>query len=361
MVKGCIMHQQSRIFIPATLRETVLQLFHENHPGVVGMKALVRSLIWYPGLDKDITDMVLSCKICQANRSKPANTNTVWPEPTRTWSRIHADHFFYDNYVCLLVVDSLSRYIEVEVVKTTSVSETIDALSCIFARNGLPDTLVTDNASCFTAYDFQQFLSRNGIEHLTPSPGTPQANGRAERSVRVIKDLLKKCQFTGSLKYRLSKVLLQYRTVPHSVTQVSPAVSLNSRKLITLRDRLNPKYCALRNKSQCIKIVPQFEIGSNILALNLGSGPKWYNATIVDKLAINIYNVFVHDLNVTWKRHTNQLLSVRDPSGHSNTQNSESNETVPQQESETNGIPQLACGRSLNERVRRPPNRLMFD
>ena len=84
MVKGCIMYQQCRVFIPTTLRKTVLQIFHENHPGVVGMKALVRSLIWYPGLDKDITDMDLSCNICQANRSKPANSNTVWPEPNRT-------------------------------------------------------------------------------------------------------------------------------------------------------------------------------------------------------------------------------------------------------------------------------------
>ena len=164
IVKGCIMYQQCRVFIPSSLRKQVLELFHVSHPGVVAMKALARSLIWYPGMDSDISSLVLNCKVCQATRAKPANTNTSWPEPSRPWSRIHADRFFVDNHVCLLVVDSLSRYIEVEVVKSTSVSETVDALSSIFARNGLPDTLVTDNASCFTAYEFREFLIRNGIE-----------------------------------------------------------------------------------------------------------------------------------------------------------------------------------------------------
>ena len=250
IVQGCIMYQQNRVFIPHTLRKSVIELFHENHPGVVGMKALARSLIWYPGMDSYINGLVLSCNVCQLNRAKPANANTAWPEPSKVWSRIHVDHFFYDNHVCLLVVDSLSRYIEVEVVKSTSVSETIDALCCIFARNGLPDTLVSDNATCFTAFEFQQFLSRNGIEHLTPSPGTPQANGRAERSVKIIKDLFKKCTFDGSLKYKLSKVLLQYRTVPQSVAQMAPSMSLNKRKLITLKDRMNPLYCQSKLSSR---------------------------------------------------------------------------------------------------------------
>ena len=80
------------------------------------MKALARSLIWYPGLDSDITSLVLNCKLCQSVRSKPAAANITWPSATRPWSRIHVDHFFLENNTCFLVIDSLTKYMEVEVV-----------------------------------------------------------------------------------------------------------------------------------------------------------------------------------------------------------------------------------------------------
>ena len=43
--------------------------------------------------------------------------------------------------------------------------------------------------------------------------------------------------------------------------------------------------------------------------MNFRSGPKWYSGVITEKLGSNLYNVFVKDLNVTWRRHTNQMLS----------------------------------------------------
>ena len=109
ILKGCVMFKD-RVFIPATLRQDVLSKFHENHPGIVAMKSIARELIWYPGLDKDIEQLVQSCVICQSVRSKPPqDTYITWPTPSRPWSRIHIDHFFYDNHICPIIVDSLSK------------------------------------------------------------------------------------------------------------------------------------------------------------------------------------------------------------------------------------------------------------
>ena len=309
ITKGCIMFQ-NRVFIPPALRDRVLDLFHENHPGIVAMKAVSRSVIWYPGMDKDIHSLVSNCKICQSVRTLPPSSNISWPVPSRPWSRIHIDHFFYDNSVCLLVVDALTKYIEVEIVKSTSTTETIETLSCIFARNGLPDTLVSDNASCFTSFEFCSFLSRNGIKHITSPPYSPASNGQAERCVRTVKDLLKKNTTSCSLRYKLSKVLLQYRSVPHNSTQIAPSVALNNRKLITMRDRLNPQFCFNDDVSKKEIKVPQFELGSSVLALNLRGGQKWYTANIIERIGVNVYNVHVHDLNIVWTRHANQLVSI---------------------------------------------------
>ena len=82
------------------------------------------------------------------NRAKPPQNITLkWPDTNKKWSRLHIDDFFYDSRVFLVVIDSFTKYIECEIVSSTSVSETIDCLRNIFARNGLPDTVVSDNAS----------------------------------------------------------------------------------------------------------------------------------------------------------------------------------------------------------------------
>ncbi|XP_066981053.1 uncharacterized protein [Macrobrachium rosenbergii] len=76
---------------------------------------------------------------------------------------------------------ALSKYIEVETVQSTSENETTDTLRLVFSRDGLCDSLVSDNASCFTNNKFKQFLENNGIIHMTPPPYSPSSNGQAER------------------------------------------------------------------------------------------------------------------------------------------------------------------------------------
>ena len=311
ITKGCILYH-NRVLIPMSLRKNVLDLFHEGHPGICAMKSAARSLIWYHGIDKDICNLVQQCKKCQSVRSKPPQNRTLeWQIPPRPWSRIHIDHFFYNNYICLVVVDALSKYIECEIVPSTSAKDTIDALRIIFSRNGLCDIIVSDNATSFVAETFQKFISMNGITHVTSPPYMPQSNGQAERSVRVIKDMLKKGNFNNdSFKSQLANVLFQYRATPHSVTQIAPSISLNKRKLVCLKDRVNPQYFHFHDLKNKCKTIPQFEVGDKVLALNLREGPKWYNSTIMQKLSANIYNVLVHDLNIIWKRHSNQILML---------------------------------------------------
>ena len=308
IVKGCILYN-NRVLVPPALRKIVLTMFHSEHPGITAMKSLARSLIWYPGLNSDIEEIVKTCNICQVNRAKPPqNNNVVWPTPARPWSRIHVDHFFLENKTCLVVVDALSKYIECEIVCSTSVDETIDALRLIFSRNGLCDILVSDNATSFTGEKFQQFLTNNGIQHVTSPPYCPSSNGQAERAVRTIKDLLKKNRCNQSFKTRLSRILFQYRSTPHSVTQIAPAVALNNRKFVTIKDRLHPNFSLLDSSNCKPQQITQYEVGQNVLVLNLREKPKWCQGKITKRLGINVYIVHVAEFDVLWKRHSNQML-----------------------------------------------------
>ena len=296
LLRGCIMWRD-RVIIPNACRDKVIEQLHDGHPGIHVMKAIARSLVWYPKIDVDITNIVKSCQICTANSAKPSqNSKTTWPTPDRKWSRLHIDHFFLDNYVFLVVIDALTKYIECEIVKTVNSSDTIDALRTIFSRNGLPNSIVSDNATSFTSDQFASFLNDNLIAHTTSPPYCPFSNGQGEAAVKVVKNLLKK-NTAGSIKIRLANVLLHYRNTPHSITGVPPAVALNGRNYITIKERLNPKF-ASNTKEKFDKAIKTFDVGDSVLVLNLRDEPKWLPGVIVECFGDNVYNDNVLDLNV---------------------------------------------------------------
>ena len=89
----------------------------------------------------------------------------------------------------------------------------IEACRERFAQFGLPETIVTDNGTCFVSSEFEMFLTKNGIKHITTAPYHPASNGLAERSVQIVKNGLKRDQH-GTFRSRLSRVLANYRLKP---------------------------------------------------------------------------------------------------------------------------------------------------
>ena len=76
--------------IPARGQKQLLEDLHTTHPGIVIMKNLVRSYLWWPGLDTDIEDKVKSCKVCPLHRAAPAAVPLrPWEWPEKPWSRKH--------------------------------------------------------------------------------------------------------------------------------------------------------------------------------------------------------------------------------------------------------------------------------
>ena len=130
-------------------------------------------------------------------------------------------------------------------------------------------------------------LNNSSTEHITTPPYSLSSNGQAERAVKVMKDLLKKST-RGTFKSRLAQCFIHYRTVSHSTTQSPPCIALNSRIYTTLRNCINPNYTSYTANKQ-IKKIPQLNVGDHVLALNLRPGSKWYKATIVEILSINVY------------------------------------------------------------------------
>ena len=180
--------------------------------------------MWWPGIDQNIEETVKTCAPCQwAWDLPPTAPLQPWEWPARPWAHLPLDYAGpLLGQMFLILVDAHSKWMEVKVVKTATSSITIKHLRNIFATHGLPEMLVTDNASYFTSQEFQDFVKLNGIRHVTSAPYHPASNGLAERSVQTVKEFLKKPS-SDSLQRRLSRFLLQYWITPHGTTGTTPA------------------------------------------------------------------------------------------------------------------------------------------
>lgn len=61
----------SRLVIPATMRDTVLEKIHEGHQGVVKCRERASQTVWWPGLSNQIRELVLKCRECIKERVNP--------------------------------------------------------------------------------------------------------------------------------------------------------------------------------------------------------------------------------------------------------------------------------------------------
>ena len=234
---GCILWG-SRVVIPSAHREAILAELHEGHPRMVRMKALARSYVWWPGITGDIETAVHLCTECQMSQSTPAPAPLhPWEWPKRPWARLHLDYAGpVLGKMYLVLIDAHSKWIEAFCTPTATSAAVIEELRPLFAKFGIPETVVTDNGTCFVSAEFENFLASNGIRHITSAPYHPATNGLAERAVQIVKRGLKKSG-EGSV---LAKFLFTYRLTPHTTTGVSPAEMLLGRRPRSRLDILRP-------------------------------------------------------------------------------------------------------------------------
>ena len=197
--------------IPQSLQASILEELHSGHPGIVRMKGLARSHVWWPGVNADIERTVQSCAACQGIRNLPQPVKLQsWQWPTRPWERIHINYAGpFLRTMFLIVVDAHSKWLEVFPMTSTTTEKTLEALQTLFARYGLPRRVVSDNGPQFTASGFKDCMKANGVEHVTSAPYHPATNGEAERFVQTFKKSMKAGRADlGTLQQKLARFLM---------------------------------------------------------------------------------------------------------------------------------------------------------
>ena len=313
---GCVLWG-SRVVVPPPGREAMLQQLHHGHIGITRMKALARSYFWWPKLDADIETVVKSCVTCQEHRNLPAPAPLhPWEWPSKPWQRLHIDYAGpFMGHMFLILMDAHSKWMDAYPVTTSTSASTIECLRKSFSNQGIPETIVSDNGSCFVSAEFKDFLRKNGIEHITSAPYHASSNGCAERAVQTFKSMMKKAG-EGSLTTKVSRVLFNYRITPQSTTGLSPAEMLQGRKLRSTLDLLHPDRRVKVERKQLSQKKHHdkqqkgrgFQEGDAVVTRNFSHGPKWIPGFITKITGPVSYKVMLGDGNIV-RRHVDQILS----------------------------------------------------
>ncbi|XP_041962465.1 uncharacterized protein K02A2.6-like [Alosa sapidissima] len=320
--QGCLMWGV-RVVVPPKLHPRVLEELHLAHPGVVRMKSLARSYVWWPGIDSQIELKAKSCHSCQSVQKEPGLAPLhPWMWPSSPWERIHVDFAGpFEGHMYLVAVDAHSKWPEVHIMDSTTASMTIQVLRGLFSRYGIPHILVSDNGPQFCAEEFSVFLKSNGVKHIRSAPYHPATNGLAERFVQTFKHALKASKGITRVRQRLDAFLLTYRNTPHATTKETPAMLFLGRRLRSRLDFLKPSVAGAVHRSQDAQQqrrqrhsrARQFDVGEPVLVRDYRKGEeKWAQGVVIEKTGPVSYKVNVGSPGV-WKRHVDQMLTRPEP------------------------------------------------
>ena len=167
--------------------------------------------------------------------------------PTHPWKIYGTDLFMIGRDTYLLICDYYSKFPFVYHIKGKVTSDAIvSKMNEVFAENGTPDRVVSDNGSHYTSQTFRNFATEWDFDHVTSSPHFPQSNGFIEWKVQTVKNALKKAAMTRS---NSQKALLALRSTPIDSHLISPAEMLNARKYLKVepasdhcRETRNPAF-----------------------------------------------------------------------------------------------------------------------
>lgn len=307
---GCIL-RGIRVVIPKPLQQRILEELHIGHTGIVKMKNLARSYVWWKGIDRDIEAVTRYCRKCCMYKNNPVKQTPVhpWEYPSQPWQRIHVDYAgpFKEKYF-LIIVDAYSKYPEVHITNNIDTRTTIHRLRETFARFGIPVTLVSDNGTCFTSREFKEFLSRNGIKHKLIAPYHPATNGQAERYVQIVKQGLRTMTGEGDLPTNLCRLLMQYRRLPHSETNQPPAELIFKHHYRTRLDLIRRDLQMEKNDRIPLQPVSRsFQVGDPVQARFYNNkDERWKIGEITQKHGKLHYEIEIDDEK--HRRHQDQLL-----------------------------------------------------
>ena len=147
-IKGLLL-KGTQLVIPPTLQQVVIEAAHEGHMKERKTIATLRERNWFPRLSTMVKEYVGSCVGCAAADTENPPAPMVPRSMTdRPWQEVAVDFkgpIGGTRGNCFhVVIDTYSRYPELQIVKSTAFGKLQKELDPVWARHGFPDVVWHD-------------------------------------------------------------------------------------------------------------------------------------------------------------------------------------------------------------------------
>jgi transposase InsO family protein len=182
-------------------------ILQDIHVGICGRHAGARSLMgkayrqgfFWPTVVSDANSLVRRCEGCQFFYCKKHVSSHQLHTIPITWSfstwRMDlvgpfkkAKGGFTDIFVTMY---KITKWIEVKPAASTTTAKVVEFIKEIMYKFSVPNNIITDNETQFTAREFKDFCTDSGIKINHASVSHPQINDQVERSNDMILQGLK--------------------------------------------------------------------------------------------------------------------------------------------------------------------------
>ncbi|GFS47629.1 hypothetical protein TNCV_1973251 [Trichonephila clavipes] len=234
-----------QLVIPEMRKRKILEIAHESvfgaHLGAHKTIQRIKFSFYWPGRVKEIKAYCSSCHGCQLRkviRSVDKIPITPVARPELPFQVVNVDLIgpvdpvsSQGHKYILCLMDQHSRRLEAIPLKSLTAKSTCEALLEIFSRTGIPEVIVMDNATNFTASLTQEFLKILGACPRFSTPYHPEGNGLIERWNRTLKNMLHHIirEKGRSWHRHIPFLLWAYREVPNATTGTPPFLLMYGR------------------------------------------------------------------------------------------------------------------------------------
>ena len=234
-----------QLVLPVQCCSKVLELAHNiplaGHLGKDKTRQRVAQQFFWPTLCKDVEEFCRCCPQCQKSGHKKVPKAPLVPLPivATPFQKIAMDivgplpRSRSGNRYVLVICDYATRYPEAILVRSIDAENIAEELIKLFARVGIPQSILTDQGSNFTSKLLMELYRLLRVQGIRTSPYHPQTDGLVERFNQTLKLMLRKVIDKEGKDWDklLPYVLFAYREVPQASTGFSPFELLYGRSV----------------------------------------------------------------------------------------------------------------------------------
>ena len=226
--------ENNQIVLPKKMRNMIYQKLHIDmgHLGTEKVLALARKRVYWPNMEKDITNFINGSCLCLMQR-RPHTTRkaelqsiiTTLPMELVAVDFVKLEKGSGGYQYILVIIDHFTRFAQAYPTKNKSAKTAAQRLYQDFLlRYGIPAKLMSDQGGEFQNQIINELNDIIGITKARTTPYHPQSNGACERMNKTLLKMLRSLpeNAKGQWPQHLNHLIHAYNCMPHSGTGYSP-------------------------------------------------------------------------------------------------------------------------------------------